>query len=167
MRFLKRKKAVALLVTLVVVAASAFGAYAYFEGSGVGSGPATVGTPGTDIAITSTTSPDLFPLSSVPAANTALTFQNNGAGNEEVTFASLDTSVGGGTGLTITGAGPLGCSAGWFQVSNPSLYIGQDIPAGGSYTTPTNVDTIWLLDSSGINQSGCEGATVTAHWLSN
>src|ERR1700733_14666909 len=57
----KSKKGIALLVTLVVVAASAFGAYAYFTASGTGTGSAKVGTSANTITVIATETDALTP----------------------------------------------------------------------------------------------------------
>jgi hypothetical protein len=65
MKFIKSKKGIAMLATLVVVGASAFGAYAYFTSTGTGSGTATVGATGNNIYVTSTTTGTLYPTATV------------------------------------------------------------------------------------------------------
>jgi hypothetical protein len=59
--FIKSKKGIALLATLVVLAAAAVGAYAYFTATGTGSGTATVGSTANDIYVTAATTGTVYP----------------------------------------------------------------------------------------------------------
>jgi hypothetical protein len=62
MKRLKTKKGIALLLTLVVVGASAFGAYAYWTQGGTGTGQATTGTTtGITVNQTSVSAATLYP----------------------------------------------------------------------------------------------------------
>src|SRR5580765_1869164 len=105
MKVIKSRKGIALLAVLVVAAVAAVGAYAYFTSSGAGSGSATVGSTTNDITVSSVTTGALYPLASAPAANTDVTVNNTGSGQQFVNTVYLDTSFGGGTGITNTKSG--------------------------------------------------------------
>jgi hypothetical protein len=163
MRFITKKR-VALVAVLAVAAIAAVGAYAYFTSTGTGSGTASVGSSTNNVTVSSTTTGDLYPLASAPAANTDIKVVNGGSGQEYVNTVYLDTSYGGGTGITNDKSGS-GCLNSWFEFDTSPVSIGQNIAPGADYTKPAAA-TLWLKDS-GTDQSACEGATVTVHYKSN
>ncbi len=139
---------------------------------GSGAGSATVGTVGAaDITVTGSTSGALFPLTAAPAANTSITVTNSGSGHEFVKTVSVDPSFGGGTGITTnkpaTGLPGTYCDPSWFEFDHSPVTIGQDLAGGGGTYTATNAATLWLVNNTSVDQSGCEGAVVTVHYLSN
>jgi hypothetical protein len=169
-KFLKSKKGLALLAALVVAVAASVGAYAYFTSTGTGSGSASVGNSTNDIVVSSSTTGDMYPLALAPAANTTISVKNNGSGQQYVDTVYLDTTFGGGTGITNsknTADGGSGtCNDSWFEFDTSPVSIGQNVAAGATYTPASPNATLWLKDN-GSDQSACEGATVTVHYLSN
>jgi hypothetical protein len=146
MKFLTTKKGAALLAALVVVAASAIGAFAYFTANGSGSGSATVGT-SSAIQLSSSPVGTLYPA----GADVAVTvnIHNPGSGAQHVGTVS---------GVVADNAGCLGS---WFVVD--SATYGETLAAGASDTADTNVR---MLDS-GSDQDVCQGKTMTINWSSN
>jgi hypothetical protein len=172
MKLIKSKKGVALLAALAVVAVAAVGAYAYFSSTGNGTGTATVG--GTNaVTVNATITGQLFPLAAAPAHNVSITVSNpSGGGNEFINTVYPDTSFGNSNGITVdTTHATAGCLSSWFEfdgdggTNGGSVSVGQNVAPGAS-STPVNA-TLWLVNSTTIDQSKCEGATITLHLLSN
>lgn len=146
-KFLKSKKGIVLLATVVVAAAAAVGAFAYFSSTGSGTGNATVGS-SAHINLSSDAISGLFPGGvDVPVT---VHIANPGDGNEYV--ATISGSV----------ADNGGCLGSWFQV-DPIAY-NQDVTHNAS--GPNATTHVRLLDSGG-NQDACQNATMTINWSSN
>jgi hypothetical protein len=148
-RFIRSKKGLVLLATLVVAIAAASGAYAYFSSTGSGTGHATVGV-SSPLVITSNPEPvgPLYP--GAPPITIHVHIQNPGAGDEY-----LGTVTGHATSATI------GCMDAWFTVGDIN-YNGV-IPG---HTTITQ-DTTIAMPSANVNQDACQGKTLTIAWSSN
>jgi hypothetical protein len=146
-RFLKTKKGiVTLLATLVVVAASAIGAYAYFTANGAGAGSATVGS-ASAIQLSSPVVGDLYP--GATATPVTVSINNPGSGNQFV--GTISGSV------TTQG----GCLGSWFTVA--PVAFNTNVLHGTTVTAPTTVS----LDESNSNQNACQGLTMAIAWSSN
>lgn len=85
-RFIKSKKGLALLATLVVAAAAAVAGYAYFTTTGSGSGTASVGT-SSNVTITGSTTGTLYPGTSEAVSFSA---NNPSTGHQELGTIVLD-----------------------------------------------------------------------------
>ncbi len=164
-----KKRTLILLGAAVVAVGLAVGAYAYFTSTGSGTGTATVGSTTTNIAVSSTTTGDLYPLASAPAANTTISVKNNDAGQEYVDTVYVDTSFNG-NGITNsknTADGGSGtCDDSWFEVDGSPVTVAANVAPGATHNVAGTPVTVWLKDN-GSDQTACAGATVTVHWLSN
>jgi hypothetical protein len=193
-RFIKSKKGIALLATLVVAAAAAIGAYAYFTSTGTGTGSATVGSASNwVVGETSHTGGPLYP-DPAPGGTNIVTenysINNPGAGNQNLN--SLTISVANSDGTTwklCAGETP---STSTFDVSGNCTngnFVGEapctkaDISLGGNsagsdysdttdlgdYTagqTGSNNIAVELIDN-GNPQDNCQGATVPLYYSAN
>ena len=141
-----RKKIAASLVAMAVVAAGAFGAFAYFTQAGSGTGSGTVGSPSA-IQLSSPTVSPLFPGGADVDVTVAI--DNPGSGSQHVDTVS---------GVVQDNAGCLGS---WFEVDD--VVANATLAAGGA----TDVDTVVRMLDSGTNQDVCKGKTMTIDWSSN
>jgi hypothetical protein len=85
--FIKSKKGIALLATLVVAAVTAVGAFAYFTSGGSGSGSASVGT-STSFVLYGSSASTLYPGTSSVVTFTA---DNPGSGHQYLAKIHLDS----------------------------------------------------------------------------
>lgn len=145
------KKRVALLAVLVVAAAAAFGAYAYFSAAGHGTGTFSSGQIGT-VTVNSDAAGPLYPQTN-PTSTTAITIHvtNNGSGSQyvgQITGAIDPTSL------------PAGCDPSWFTIANataPGL-----VGAGATVSASSSI----ILNDNGANQNACANHTFTINWTS-
>jgi hypothetical protein len=176
-RFMKSKKGIALLVTLVVVGASAFGAYAYFTSTGSGSGTATVGSAANDLTLTATISSTLYPghtynLDNIRIANPETFAQAASSVSPDLVNGDAVTGVSVSGGTNLHG----GCSASWFHFYGDGTNADSTLSLSGapvSIPASGHVDFAYAstgakvgMDETGGNQSDCEGATITFHLTS-
>jgi hypothetical protein len=155
-KFTKKRIALGGLGLLIMVAA----ALAYFASEGEGEGEATVGSTTDNIVVKSTTTGELYPLASEPAANTKIKVENPGSGVvkvKEVTAGEITVD---------TPHAEAGCEASWFKFGGSPISINQSVSPGGSYETPSAVGKLWL-ENKNEDQSACKGATVTVAYTSN
>jgi hypothetical protein len=159
MHVLKRRK---VLVPFLVVGvlAIAGAAVAYWTSTGTGNGTATVGTT-SNLTITPVTfTGTLYPGGT--AATSAITINNPGAADVEVTNLGLDTtqpSSGPQIGSGIGGLPAAGCPAADFTF-NANLGGPVNVPAGGSVTI--NSGTLAMANTTS-NQNACKGRTLTIY----
>jgi hypothetical protein len=97
MKFIKSKKAIVLLVTLVVAVAASIGAYAYFTTSGSGTGSGSVGTAGSWTVAPGTATGSAFLYPGSGSQSIAGTVTNNSHANQflaqvTATIAAPDTT---------------------------------------------------------------------------
>ncbi len=166
-RFIRSKKGLALLATLVVVLASAIGAYAYFSNTGTGTNAtaATVGpAPAKTLLVTvgTTAGGDLVP--------TVWNDTNGVQDDIPVTVANQDEQDEGFNTikLTVNGTSAAGCSAANFSINNDgtsaTVTVGDQTLAplsdSGSYTTPAHTFELQMIET-GAPQDACQGATVS------
>jgi hypothetical protein len=159
MKFIKSKKGIALLATLVVAAVAAVGAYAYFTSTGTGSGSASVGT-STTWAVT--TDPAVLtngPLTpGGPTETVAYHVKNNSTGFQKLQAVAISVANANGTDWTSVA----GCSKSDFKIDAAAAGATQtdtpavDLAPGAQYDGSI---TIQMVDT-GSNQDGCKGATV-------
>lgn len=166
-RFIKSKKGIALLATLVVAAVAAFGAYAYFSNSGSGSNSAaSVGsvTNQFDVAVADPTGGTLYPT----AADSA----NKVVDSYGVTITNMDEAAEHVSQIeyTVT-TDKTGCTQADFSINGGATGATSDVSenadlAPNSDGSPadrlTDTATVQMIDT-GANQDACQGATVTLH----
>lgn len=175
--FIKSKKGLVLLATLVVAAAAAVGAYAYFTSSGSGTGSASVGT-ATPFVLSGATTGTLYPGTH---ETVAITVTNNGGGNQQlgtVTLTAVHACVGAGsswngTSCSAGGTEATGCEDFSAAATNPGntdfwmapIAEGQDL-APGTYTSASaspntiNDGTLYMNDLNS-SQDACKSANLT------
>jgi hypothetical protein len=159
MHVLKRRK---VLVPLIVVGvlAVAGAAVAYWTSTGTGSGTATVGTT-QNLTITPVTfTGTLYPGGT--AATSAITINNPGSADVQVTNLGLDTAQptsGPQIGSGIGGLPAAGCPAADFTF-NANLGGPVNVPAGGSVVV--NSATLSMANTTS-NQNACKGRTLTIY----
>lgn len=155
MRWITNKRA---FVALGVCALAVTGAaVAYFTSSGSGTGSAGVGS-SSAVTLHATIAGDLFPGSSSPVT---FTVDNPSTGVQRVgtvTLASISADSGHSSCSTTTSGGnpdftmaPVPVN----QVVNPGN--GQSVAATGTLA----------MNETGVNQDGCQGATLTLHLTNN
>jgi hypothetical protein len=147
MKFMKSKKAIALLATIAVVAIAAVGAYAYWTASGAGDGTAAVGTVTSGITVNQTNAAitGMYPGDAAQALSGDFSNSNSGPTFVTSVTASLQSVSGGGTDSTKPA-----CTVADFQLNDPTTTVDQDIAPGaanGSWSGPT----VQLLDRQDTN----------------
>lgn len=145
-RFLKSKKGIALLATLVVAAAGAVAGYAYFTASGSGTGSASVGT-ASSIAISGNVTSALYPGYSQAFP---ITVSNPGSGHQYVQTVSGSVST-----------APSGCPTTDFSMAN--VPVNTDLAAGAS----TVVTGTLAMTDANTSQNSCAGGALTLSFSSN
>lgn len=140
-----------LLFTPVICAVVGFAsgaAYAYFTGSGHGTGSASVGTMQTVTISSATVSPGTKLL---PGGTGEVTLEVNNPNTFAVTLVSV-TLVSNGT---ITGTGGVGSCSNTGVTFAPQNGLNTRIPPGG----PTEVDLLGAASMGTGSDPGCQGAT--------
>jgi hypothetical protein len=165
MRFIKTKKGAALVVTLVVVAASAIGAYAYLTAGGSGSGSATGGSATNNLVIgtgVNAGSPVSVGDGVTPGNSAAVSFEiyNPNSFAVHVTSVSQSGAISNTNSGTNAYPAPGSCDPSWFSYANGggTPFTAQTIAAGataGPFTGSISET------ESGTNQDGCEAKTLT------
>jgi hypothetical protein len=152
-RFIKSKRGLILLATLVVAAAAAVGAYAYFTTTGSGNGTASVGTNSPLTIVQSGSVTGLTPDGG--AQSVAYTINNPTAdGAQSLGVVSISNIT---VDPTHVGAG---CMASWFSSTAAASPVGT-IAAGGTYTSVAGTEPTIQLNNVASDQSSCEGATLS------
>ena len=150
MTFIKSKKALVLLATLVVAGIAAYGAVAYFTTTGSGTGSASVGTD-TAVTLSGTADGTLY-----PGTSTVVHFKvsNSSAGVEHVASISL--------GGVTTDAAHSGCVTTDFTMA--PVTVNQDFPSGSDQSV-TATGTLQMANNG--NQDACKNAPLTLNLSSN
>jgi hypothetical protein len=171
------KKRVALL-TALVVAASAVGAWAYFTANGTGSGTATVGT-SSNLTLHGSTTGNLYPGSTVTMS---FTVDNPGGGTERLgtiylagvkactgTGSTWDPTLNSGAGgCSNSGTEQTGCESvdpGNAADANASNFYmadvaeNQDLAGGATGVSATNSGTLKMNNLSS-SQDSCKNASL-------
>jgi hypothetical protein len=172
-RFIKSKKGLALLATLVVAAAGAVAGYAYFTSTGTGTGSATVGSAAAwSIGQNGTASGGpLYPDPSIGSGHiqtTPWTVVNNGQGNQNLNAVTIRIadSIGGAWSARANTALPA-CTKSDFSVGGQS--VGSDYtPTAqlGDFTSGQTKSTNVLVQmiDNGATQDNCQGVTVPLYF---
>jgi hypothetical protein len=152
------KKVVAIGLTAGLTLGVAGAAFAYFSGSGAGTGAADTGSvTTTDLAISSSTPTGLLPGG--PAGTINLTIKNNGSGAEHV--GTVTGTVSGVTSGSIVGDET--CATSFYTVA--PVNVDKDIAAGTTYSLATTTIT---MGDDGNNQDNCQdpNGVVSIDWAS-
>jgi hypothetical protein len=165
--FIKSKKGLVLLATLVVAAAAAVGGYAYFTSTGHGTGSATVGTDSSWVVGQSGAAAGgpLYPDATIGTGSietATYTVNNPGTGNQNL--AQVEISVANADGSPWTSGT---CSASDFSVGGAPVGTAyDDTDSAGTFTpgeTKTDSVSIQMIDN-GANQNDCRGLTVPLYY---
>ncbi len=158
-RFIKSKKGIALLATLVVAAVAAFGAYAYFTSTGSGTGTATVGTANNwVVAVSAPTGGPLYPGHG--AEDFTYTVTNPaGGGNQELNQVTLRIANANGSAWN-SGA----CTKNDFSIEagTPGNTITQTYGGASNDVSPGDSrpgDFEVTMVDTGAPQDDCQGVT--------
>ena len=168
-QFLKSKKGLILLATLVVAAAAAVGAYAYFTATGSGTGTASVGT-STDWTIeqAGSTGPDLLPDATIGTGNIqteSYQITNPGAGQQNLAQVDIYVSATGveGSWSAQADTGKPACTADDFSVGGAAVGATYtDTDSAGNFAPGelrSDSVTVQLIDN-GLNQDNCKNLDV-------
>jgi hypothetical protein len=162
-KFLKSKKGIALLATMIVAVAATVSAYAYFTDSGAGTGSATVGTSST-VSLAGTITGTLYPAGD--PAGVSVLVQNTGSGSQYVdtiTLASITTDAGhSACDLSVSGLNPA------FTMADIAVAtdLTKDNGAAGGTDQTTKTGSLQMNDT-GVSQNACKNAPLTLHFTSN
>jgi hypothetical protein len=166
-----KKKAVAVVLGVLLALSAVTAAVAYFTGaSNSSTGSATVGSStqwgvGMNTPTWSGSLTALYPGASNDTEYLPFTVTNNGKGNQGITNIAVSMPTeSNGDAETAGGADISGCQASWFTAavdpSDPALP--SDVAAGGTYTGKVDL----TMQDKNVNQNACQGAapavTVTA-----
>ena len=157
----KRSSIIAVIAAIGLIAAVA--GYAYWTSGGSGSGTATAGTTTDNLTITATGWAGIAPgAANAEAFTVRVTNPNSYA--VHVNNVVLDTSFGGGTGVTTDNAG---CLSSWFLVDTASITPNTNVAAGGN-TGDLAFGSLTMSDLLATNQDACKSPTqITLHFTSN
>jgi len=147
--FIKSKKGLALLATLAVVGASAFGAYAYFSSSGSGSGTASSGANDTAITLHATFSAGL-----VPGTDKSVSFT---ADNASLTTTGYVATIKFGSVSSSNGPCQAYLTANQADFTMPDVTENTPVAAapGGNGTAMPHDATLTWLNNDTVNQTPC------------
>lgn len=154
-RITGKRASIALGSTIAVVAAGV--AFAYFTSSGSGTGSASVGS-SSAVTLHASISSNLFPGSSSPVT---LTVDNPSSGAQRVGTVSLSS-------ITVD-AGHSSCAT-TISGGNPDFTMAavpvNQVFSPGNGQSVTATGTL-AMNETGVNQDGCQGATLTLHLTNN
>ena len=168
MKFIKSKKGIAILASLVVAVAAAVGAYAYFTTSGTGHSTVTIGTP-TPWTVTFKT-PTGGPMTpNGPTESLGYTIRNTGSGAQQLNQAVISVLDSDGvTPYTFTDAGgDPACTAADFTIDGGAAGASAtDTTTGGALPivlapgSAYNGTILLKMIDNGANQDSCIGQVV-------
>ena len=165
MRFLKSKKGIALIATLVVAVAAAIGAYAYFTTNASGGGQGSAGAPVNPIPMyQSGTVTGLQPgAAAQPVEFSIPNTVANGAGTGDVDFANPVSitilSIYVGATRVDQNGGNGACNTDNFSVTEPTTAPGE-VDMGNTFTSSgTSGGSIALVENHS-NLVACENARI-------
>lgn len=155
-RLTKKKKVLGALVLAGAVVAGSGAAYAYWTTTGTGSGSAQAATTSTITAVQTSTINTMAP--GVAAQTLSGKFNNGNSG--PVYVATVTASIG--TVTKAVGAPSGTCDATDFTLSNATMNVNAEVPAGNNQGSWTGA-TIAFNDKA-TNQDACKLATVTVNY---
>jgi len=157
--FNTKKRIVAGVLSVAILAATAGIAAAYFTAGGTGTGSATVGssTPWT-VSQTGSSGGPLLPNGAT--SDVTLTFTVTNGGTSAQSYNSLASNVDSSSTFITTGPNKTavtGCLAAWFTATKgtPSVAAGTPVAVGGNFTETVVVD----MPVNGTNQDLCQATT--------
>lgn len=168
--FIKSKKGLVLLATLVVAAAGAVAGYAYFTSTGSGNGSAKVGTASAWSVSAGSSLGTLYPDPATGGTNKVTvpyTVTNPSAGNQKLNQILID--VGGVSNAAFSTqaiASDPACTANDFALNGTAtantvtVSPATDLTAGQTYTNAVTIDMI----DNGSTQDNCQGQTVPLYF---
>jgi hypothetical protein len=156
MRWITKKRTLVALGCTCALAVAGV-AIAYFTSNGSGTGSATVGS-SSAVTLHASISSSLYPGSSSPVT---FTVDNPSSGVQRVGTVSL-------TSITVD-AGHSSCST-TISGGNPDFTmspvpVNQVFPPGNGQTV--SATGTLAMNETGVNQDGCQGATLTLHLSNN
>jgi hypothetical protein len=143
-RFMSRK--VVTVVTVIGVLAIAGAAFAYWTGTGGGSGTASVGTSGS-VVVTATVAPGISPGTSEPVTFAAANASSSGIFVSNLHLASVTAD-----------AGHASCVTTDFTMAD--VTEADEVLAGATAQALSTDGTLVYADT-GVSQDTCQGATLT------
>jgi len=153
--FTKKRVSVGLGCVFAVAAAGV--AFAYFTSSGAGTGSASVGS-SSAVTLHASITGNLYPGSSSPVT---FTVDNPSSGVQRVgtvTLSSISVDAGHSTcSTTITGGNP--------DFTMAPVPVNQVFPPGNGQSV--SATGTLAMNETGVNQDGCQGATLTLHLTNN
>lgn len=168
-RFIKSKKGLVLLATLVVAAAGAVAGYAYFTSTGNGNGSAKVGTASNWSISAGSSLGTLYPDPATGGTNLVTvpyTVTNPSAGNQKLNQILIDVGgVSNAAFSTAVGTNPP-CTANDFALNGTvtgntvTVSPATDLTAGQTYANSVVIDMI----DNGATQDSCQGQTVPLYF---
>ena len=173
-RFIKSKKGIALLATLVVAAVAAIGAYAYFTNAGSGSGTASVGS-SSQVSLAGTITGTLYPAGSPASVSVLVT--NTGSGSQYVNKVHLDSIVVDHSSATYTGATAaqkatwdacdVSTSGATPAFTMADISVTTDLTKSGTAGDNTTKVGSLQMNDTGVSQDNCQGAPLKLNLSSN
>ncbi len=174
MKFIKSKKALVLLATLVVAVAASIGAYAYFSASGSGTGTASVGS-SSAVSLAGTITGTLYPAGSPASVSVLVT--NNGSGSQYVNTVHLASIQIDHSSATYIGAsGPqqtawdacdVTTSGGNAAFTMADINVGLTLTKSGTNGDNATVNGSLQMNDTGVSQNNCQGAPLQLNFTSN
>ena len=159
----KTKKGLALLATLVVVGASAFGAYAYFTAGGTGTGTGSVGKSADTITVVGTAATAVTPGTVAhPGNQSAVTFtaSNGSAFAQRISNIHLSGVKAFSGSVDITGTGVGQCDTSAFTMADVPVGVTDGDLAASALNVPLTEQGTLVMTDNGLNQNACESASL-------
>ena len=147
------RKAVVVLVAILLALVGAGAAYAYWTVGGTGAGTAATGTTADITAVQISTVSDMRPGDSAQTLSGNFDNANSGpvyVATVTAAIASVDKDPGAPAGT---------CDASDYTLANAVMTVGAEVPAGNGKGAWTGA-TLKFNDKAGTNQDACKGATV-------
>jgi hypothetical protein len=155
----RRRRAIIAGAVALALVGGGTAAYAYWTNTGTGSGSASTGS-NTPVTVVQTSS-----VTNLRPGGPALTLSGNFTNPNDgpVYVANVTVSI---TSVTKATGAPSGtCDATDYTITNPTMTVGAQVPAGtaqGSWTGATI-----QFNNKATNQDGCKNATLVLGYSSN
>jgi hypothetical protein len=154
----KKRIAAVAIITLILVGGGGAATYAYWSAGGSGTGSATTGTSAGVTAVQTSTISNLSPGSTAQTLTGNFTNTNSGPVYVTSVVASISS-------VTKAGSPVTGCDSSDYTLSNATMSVGAQVPAGtaqGAWTGAT-----LAFNNKATNQDACKGATVNISYAVN